>query len=376
MADKEKQPELTPWQQQHAEFQKKKKEEAAKLAREEKRKKQPVKVESVVEKYEATPTQLSADEAKTPFFQRFKFKTPPKDGGEISEVLSKIWPFILVASLFFLGSIYVISPLSKIASFTASGNVHESTEQIAEATGIKTNDHIWRVMKKSTVISTKIEQTFPRVKSAKITWLFPNKFKAKIIEYGESVYLKTGGAYQLVLSNGEILTQEPVDAQKLAGLPVLDGFSAKEVKAFVLAYETLKPELKAQITTVTKVPTKVTPDFIALDMKDGHQVRVPLSQMAEKLPYYTSVASNLTEPSVVDMEAGIYAKSKDAYQQDLDDEKEKEQKAKEAAAANKTDNKSDANGSETPTGVETDGSDSTDNTQATESSERSPVGAE
>ena len=44
MADKDKQPELTPWQKQHAEFQKKKQEEAAKLAREEKRKKQPVKV--------------------------------------------------------------------------------------------------------------------------------------------------------------------------------------------------------------------------------------------------------------------------------------------------------------------------------------------
>ena len=49
MADKDKQPELTPWQQEHAEFQKKKQEEAAKLAREEKRKKQPAKVESVTD---------------------------------------------------------------------------------------------------------------------------------------------------------------------------------------------------------------------------------------------------------------------------------------------------------------------------------------
>lgn len=94
-------------------------------------------------------------------------------------------------------------------------------------------------------------------------------------------------------------------------------------------------------------------------MKDGHQVRVPLSQMAEKLPYYTSVASHLTEPSVVDMEAGVYAKSKAAYQQDLDDEKEKEQKAKEAAAANKSGDQSATNGSETTSSAETGNNDST-----------------
>ena len=358
MADKDKQPELTPWQKQHAEFQKKKQEEAAKLAREEKRKKQPVKVELVIEKYEAIPNQ-PIDEEKTPFLKRFKFWTVPKEKGELSEVLGKIWPFILVATLIFLGSIYVISPLSKIASFTANGNVHETTEQVAEATGIKTNDHVWQVIKRSSEISAKIEQKFPRVKSAKMSWVFPNDFRVKIVEYGEGVYLKTGNNYQLVLSNGVILTQEQVDAQKLAGLPILDGFNAKEVKTFVTAYETLKPELKAQITTVTKVPTKVTPDFIALEMKDGHQVRVPLSQMAEKLPYYTSVASHLTEPSVVDMEAGVYAKSKAAYQQDLDDEKEKEQKAKEGAAANKSGDQSATNGSETTSSAETGNNDST-----------------
>ena len=58
-------------------------------------------------------------------------------------------------------------------------------------------------------------------------------------------------------------------------------------------------------------------------MKDGNEVRVPLSQMDDKLPYYTSVATQLTEPSVVDMEAGIYAKSKEAYQKDLDDANKK-----------------------------------------------------
>ena len=46
--DKDKQAELTPWQKQHAAFEKKKAAEAAKQAREERRQKQPIKVVTVV----------------------------------------------------------------------------------------------------------------------------------------------------------------------------------------------------------------------------------------------------------------------------------------------------------------------------------------
>lgn len=337
MADKENQPELTPWQQHHAEFQKKKQEEAAKKAREEKRKKQPEKVASVIEKYEATPSQaIEYNQKKTSGFLRWLNPSnldQSDDRAALSEILRRMWPFILVSILILCGSLYVISPLSKIDKFSTSGNTHETTEQIAEVTGIKTNDHVWKIVKNRKQITSSIEKAFPRIKTADLKWSFPNHFNVKMTEYAESAYLKLGDTYQLVLSNGNILSKESVDPQKLAAYPVLENFNPSEVKAFVKAYETLNAKIKAQVTTVTKVPTKVTSDFIALDMKDGHQVRVPLSQMSEKLPYYTSVASNLTEPSVIDMEAGVYAKSKAAYQQDLeDDQKKEEEKNKEKTA--------------------------------------------
>jgi cell division protein FtsQ len=337
MADKDKkQAELTPWQVHHAAFEKQKAAEAAKLVREERRKKHSAKVESVVEKYEADPIPTDELPLKQPLLARFKLKLSRESKARtpLEVVLVKIWPFILVAVVTLLGSSYVISPLSKIGSFTTIGNVHETTKQIAAATGIKINDHVWQIINTKSALSSKVIKAFPRVKTADISWQFPNHFVAKITEYGESLYLKTGETYQLVLSDGTILTNQAVDAQKLAPLPVLDGFTAAEVKDFVKGYETLKPELKAQMTTVTKVPTKVTKDFIAIAMKDGHQVRVPLSQMALKLPYYPSVAASLTEPSVVDMEAGIYAKSKTAYQQDLDDEAAKASKTNQEATAN------------------------------------------
>ena len=52
-------------------------------------------------------------------------------------------------------------------------------------------------------------------------------------------------------------------------------------------------------------------------MSDGNQVRVSLSQITEKVPYYPSIAKQLQAPQVIDMEAGIYAKPKEDYLADL-----------------------------------------------------------
>ncbi|MGX7048208.1 cell division protein FtsQ/DivIB [Pseudolactococcus piscium] len=346
--DKDKQAELTPWQKQHAAFEKKKAAEAAKQAREERRQKQPIKVVSVVEKYDAIAVTTPDKPPKQSLLAKFKAGLKPNESKPMLDVLGKMWPFLLVFILILLGSGYVVSPLSKIGSFKTTGNVHESTKQIAAATSIKTGDHVWKIVKAKQTISSQITKAFPRVKSASISLQLPNHFTAKITEYGESIYLKTGATYQIALSDGTLLTSEAVDPQKLNAMPVLEGFNQKEVEQFVKAYETLTSDTKAQMTTVTKVPTKATTDFIAIDMKDGNQVRVPLSQMADKLPYYKTVAQSITEASVVDMEAGIYAKPKAAYQKELDDQADKDKKSDKSS---------------------TDSSDAKDSTSQTEKSE-------
>lgn len=85
------------------------------------------------------------------------------------------------------------------------------------------------------------------------------------------------------------MIKTPVDASKLEKLPVLQDFTDEEVLTFVKAYETLKPAIKALMTNVTKTPTDATKYFIAIDMSDGNQVRVSLSQMADRLPYYPAL---------------------------------------------------------------------------------------
>lgn len=229
-------------------------------------------------------------------------------------ILKKMWLGLALALLVFLGSIYAISPLSKIGSFSVSGGQNESGEQIALASKIKTGDSIFQILKNKSLIEKTIKAQFPRISTVSLNYHFPNNFEVSVAEYSNSVYVKQNNQLHVVLSNGYIVpTIVDVKQQQAQKLPLLQNFSSVEVQEFVKAFETLKPELKALVTNVSKTPTDASKDFIAIDMSDGNQVRVPLSQLAEKLPYYPSIAKQIQAPQVVDMEAGIYSKPKAAY---------------------------------------------------------------
>ena len=232
-------------------------------------------------------------------------------------ILKKMWLPLLISAVVFLSALYFISPISKIGAFSVIGNTHETAEQIATTSGLKTGDSIYSIYRNQAKINQKIEAQFPRVESSKISFAFPNKVQLKIVEYTTVAAVQQNKSTYLVLSNGYVVKDTAATAAQIKGLPLLVNFTDAEVKTFVSAYESLTPSLKALITKVTKTPTTATPDFIAIQMSDGNQVRVSLSQMADKLPYYPSIAKQVKAPQVVDMEAGIYAKSLSDYQKDL-----------------------------------------------------------
>ena len=82
---------------------------------------------------------------------------------------------------------------------------------------------------------------------------------------------------------------------------------SEQIKTFTSELAQISPELKVAIQKVELAPSKVTSDLIRLTMNDSDEVLVPLSEMSKKLPYYSKIKPQLSEPSVVDMEAGIYS---------------------------------------------------------------------
>lgn len=339
--NKKEQPELTPWQKQHLEYQAKKKAEeaaAAKTAKKDEKKsglfgrkkseeedpeteEEPAKDE-LLEPSGEKEQEPEGDFSESDFFESIDEEDDESEDelepywDRIKPVLKKLWIALAVVAVVFLGSIYAISPLSKIGGFSVSGNNSESSAAIATSSGLKTGDSIFKILSEKGSIQNKIAGQFPRVATVALKFHFPNRFEAVVKEYQAAVYVQQSGKNYLVLDNGYIVKNQPVDKPQ-AGLPILANFSDEQAQTFVKAMESFKPDLQKLIGNATKTPTTATQDFIQIDMKDGNQVRVPLSQMSVKMPYYTSVAKQLTPPQVVDMEAGIYAKSPDAYAADL-----------------------------------------------------------
>lgn len=306
---------LTPWQKQHLEYQKKHPE----LKKEEKKVKPAVKFDENEQEIFVEPEILQPivpDEIYDDIEEEVEVEPSEPRFQYVGQTFRKMWWLLTIVVLIFLFSIYLITPLSKVGKFTVSGNTHESTISVAENSKITTSDSIFTILRHKKMIENEIASKYVRVANVDLKYQFPNDFKAEITEHKGIMYVTQKNKTYEMLDNGAVLTDTVVKAQ--AGKPVLDSFSDKEAQEFFTAYESLKPSLSKLITNVTKVPTKATPDFIAINMSDGNQVRVPLSQMAEKLPYYPSVAKQLKAPEVVDMEAGIYAKSQADYQADLD----------------------------------------------------------
>ncbi|MGT2741994.1 cell division protein FtsQ/DivIB [Streptococcus plurextorum] len=252
----------------------------------------------------------------------------------VRRALAKLFSIILLAFLVLLGSLFVISPLSKSKAFTVTGLDKADKSAILVSTGIRTSDYISTVFFNQSAYEKAIVEANPWVKQAKMTYEFPNKFNIAITENRIIAYAQTSSGYQPVLENG---VRMPVVSQ--AELPpefLTVNLTDKEaVQTLVTELAKLDQSLVSQINSVDLVETSVTKDLLQLTMTNGVLVRVPLSQIAIKLPYYSTIATSLTTSAIVDMEVGIYVTNADLEAVLAQEKAERDQAKKEAEEAAK-----------------------------------------
>ncbi|MDU2394638.1 MAG: cell division protein FtsQ/DivIB [Streptococcus mitis] len=214
---------------------------------------------------------------------------------------------ILFPSLFLLVvSAYLLSPYATMKDIRIEGTVQTTSDDIRQASGIQASDYTINLLLDKTKYEKQIKSNY-WVESAQLVYQFPTKFTIKVKEYDIVAYYVSGENHYPILSSGQLETS----AVSLVSLPetylsVLFNDS-EQIKAFVSELSQISPELKAAIQKVELAPSKVTSDLIRLTMYDTDEVLVPLSEMSKKLPYYSKIKPQLSEPSVIDMEAGIYS---------------------------------------------------------------------
>ena len=336
--------ELSEWQKRNQEYLKKKAEEEAVLA-EEKEKERQARIASKSEKSDATEDQESESDPKDPKSAKEdakekveaseevkkevpkeepKSKEPKKQNKQDKKIEKKpvkekpvkpkipgvhIWraiSILFLSLLLLVVSAYLLSPYATMKDIRVEGTVQTTDDDIRQASGIQDSDYTINLLLDKAKYEEQIKSNY-WVESAQLVYQFPTKFTIKVKEYDIVAYYVSGESHYPILSSGQLETS----SVSLVSLPetyisVLFNDS-EQIKTFTSELSQISPELKAAIQKVELAPSKVTSDLIRLTMNDSDEVLVPLSEMSKKLRYYSKIKPQLSEPSVIDMEAGIYS---------------------------------------------------------------------
>ena len=367
--------ELSEWQKRNQEYLKKKAEEEAALA-EEKEKERQARMASKSEKSDATEDQASESDPKDPESAKEESEEKVEESEEVKKEVSKeeskskepkkqnkrdkkieknpvkekpvkpkipgvhIWraiSILFLSLLLLVVSAYLLSPYATMKDIRVEGTVQTTDDDIRQASGIQDSDYTINLLLDKAKYEEQIKSNY-WVESAQLVYQFPTKFTIKVKEYDIVAYYVSGESHYPILSSGQLETS----SVSLVSLPetyisVLFNDS-EQIKTFTSELSQISPELKSAIQKVELAPSKVTSDLIRLTMNDSDEVLVPLSEMSKKLPYYSKIKPQLSEPSVIDMEAGIYSYTV-ADKLIMEAEEKAKQEAKEAEKKQKEEEK-------------------------------------
>ena len=321
--------ELSEWQKRNQEYLKKKAEEEAALAEEKEKEKQARKEANskLLEESKKSSSELD-EEASSPSKEPSeKEEKSQKDDRKVKEEKEKkkpekpekpakpkiapvhIWRAvsILVPSvLVLLLSVYLLTPLSTIKNIEVKGNSNTQADDIKQASGIQDSDYTLALLLDKETYAERIKSNH-WIESAKIDYQFPTNFTIEVKEFDIVGYYVSGEEHYPILSSGTV-ESTPVDRLNLPETYLTVTFNdEQQVKELITGLSTISEDIKSQIQKIELAPSKATADLLKITMLDTDEILVPLSELSKKLPYYSKIKPQLSEPSVVDMEAGVYS---------------------------------------------------------------------
>ena len=265
---------------------------------------------------------------------------PDKPGIEKIHLYRAI-PVLVISSLLILLSLYFITPLGSLKNIVVTGNERVTQDEIIKATQIDSRDYTLTTFLNRNQYANNLKKANAWIEKAEISYQFPITFKIQVTEFKILAYEASTGNIYPVISNGTVINQ-PVKKEALPENYMRLNLSDKaKVKKLMQELSDVPDSIKNEIQTVDLTPSKATKDLLTLTMRDEHKIIVPLSDIHKKLPYYSRVHPLLTEPSIVDMEAGIFSYSASLAQKEEQEKNESseetEQSETEAAPSDVTD---------------------------------------
>ena len=268
--------------------------------------------ESTVTEFSEEEQDASLDKASLRKKKKAERKQAKQEAKETREKIAprhvyRALPVLILSSILLILAVYFISPYSKLKNIEVTGNKQLSKTEVLDASSIQKEDYTLTTYLSQKAHARNIKLSNLWVKKAEISYQFPITFKIKITEYTVVAYDYSGEQYFPVLSSGEEIATPVTKSQLPKSYITLDFSDKAMLKKFVQQLSGISNTIKSEIQTVQHTPSKATEDLLTITMTDGNKILVPLSEVAKKLPYYEKIKPQLTETSVVDMEAGIFS---------------------------------------------------------------------
>lgn len=215
----------------------------------------------------------------------------------------------LIVSVFLIAILvvlYFVSPLSKLGSIAVTGSKVVDSQNIIAQSKLEKGKSLWEQFGDRKIYEEKIQRQLPRVKKATISLSGINSFNINIEEYKVVALESVNNIFHPILENGKILPEEM--KAPVSGMPVFQNFKDQSIiKNLMNSYNKLPEDLKQNISEIRYAPSNANKELINLNMKDANEVIVNISQLEEKMAYYSKVASQMEKPGIIDMEVGIFS---------------------------------------------------------------------
>ncbi|MBP1041525.1 FtsQ-type POTRA domain-containing protein [Vagococcus sp. BWB3-3] len=239
-----------------------------------------------------------------PKSKSFADKLPKMKEARQKRLKRRLTLLISVFGIGAIGTMYYVSPLSKLNKIEIVGNELVTSEAIAASTKLTGKEFIWTAYFNNELIP-RIKKENPRIKDVDIRLSRLNNLKVTVTEYAEVAYAKENQTIHAVLENGTIL-REPTEI-KNETFPVLIDFKEGDNLNYLMAsFSKINPEVMANIKEIKSTPSSSNAYLMTMTMKDGNQIIASTRDYQDKINYYPQVIADNPSKGIVDMEAGIF----------------------------------------------------------------------
>jgi len=263
----------------------------------------------ILTREEASKEQLARKEVVKQNYESFQKRLPKLKKQRNRKLVSQL---VLIFSGFIfaiLVMIYIISPFSKLQRINVVGLDNLKAREVVTASKLDIGTGIWGQFFGLKGFTKHVQNSSSRIANVKIKMTRFNEFTIKIKEYAEIFYEldSKNNRYYPILNNG-IRLSLPVKEAPI-NLPVLKNFKANKKNIAEISRQMNKLDFKLQkvVQYVTLAPTDINRELSVLSMRDGNEVKISIEDIGDALKRYPSIASQMNERGVIDMEVGIFS---------------------------------------------------------------------